>query len=84
MSGFGNPFAFELGGGPSDQGYHSYLYYSGEFGKVRVYPQGEGPVNTIGAIGDCWISWKVVGHPADTWFQDTKSGTQAWRVPAGP
>lgn len=37
-------------------------------------------VNTIGAIGDCWISWKVLGHPADTWFQDTKSGTQAWRV----
>ncbi len=37
-------------------------------------------VNTIGAIGDCWISWKVLGHPADTWFQDTKSGTQAWKV----
>jgi hypothetical protein len=36
--------------GPSDQGYHNYLYYSGEFGKVRVYPQGEGPVNTIGAM----------------------------------
>ncbi len=40
-------------------------------------------VNTIGAIGDCWISWKVIGHPADTWFLDTKSGTQAWRVPVG-
>ena len=37
-------------------------------------------VNTIGAIGDCWITWKVLGHPADTWFQDTKSGTQAWGV----
>ena len=37
-------------------------------------------VNTIGAIGDCWISWKVLGHPADIWFQDTKSGTQAWTV----
>ena len=37
-------------------------------------------VNTIGAIGDCWISMKALSHPADTWFQDTKSGTQAWRV----
>ncbi len=35
-------------------------------------------VNTIGAVGDVWIVRKVLGHPPDTVFQDTKSGVEAW------
>ena len=35
-------------------------------------------VNTIGAIGDCWIARQLVRHDSDTWFQDTKSGVEAW------
>ena len=39
-------------------------------------------VNTIGAIGDVWIVTRVMGHPAGTVFQDTKSGVEAWRAAA--
>ncbi len=35
-------------------------------------------VNTIGAVGDVWIVTRVLGHPRETVFQDTKSGVEAW------
>ena len=35
-------------------------------------------VNTIGAVGDLWIVTRVLGHPPETVFQDTKSGVEAW------
>lgn len=36
-----------------DQGFHNWLYYSGQLDRildVRVFQQGEGPVNTVGAF----------------------------------
>ena len=36
-----------------DQGFHNYLLYSGQLSqllKVKVFQQGEGPVNTLGAF----------------------------------
>lgn len=38
-------------------------------------------VNTIGALGDLWITWKVSSYDTDVWFQDTKSGLEAWWPP---
>ena len=35
-------------------------------------------VNTIGAIGDVWIVTRILRHPPETVFQDTKSGVEAW------
>jgi hypothetical protein len=35
-------------------------------------------VNTIGSIGDVWIVTRLLKHPSDTMFQDTKSGLRAW------
>ena len=35
-------------------------------------------VNTIGAVGDMWIVTRILGHPPETVFQDTKSGVEAW------
>lgn len=35
-------------------------------------------VNTIGALGDVWIVTRVLSHPPQTVFQDTKSGVEAW------
>ena len=35
-------------------------------------------VNTIGAVGDVWIVTRVLRHPPETVFQDTKSGVEAW------
>ena len=35
-------------------------------------------VNTLGAIGDVWIVTRLLRHPSDTLFQDTKSGVEAW------
>ena len=35
-------------------------------------------VNTIGAVGDVWIVTRVLSHPRETVFQDTKSGVEAW------
>lgn len=40
-------------------------------------------VNTIGAIGDCWIFSQLLGHESTTLFQDTKSGMEAW-APRSP
>lgn len=39
-------------------------------------------VNTIGAVGDVWIVSRVLSHPPETVFQDTKSGVEAWLPPA--
>ncbi len=36
-----------------DQGFHNWLLYSGQLGKyvdIKIYQQGEGPVNTIGGF----------------------------------
>ena len=36
-----------------DQGYHNYLFRNGRFGskkQIKVWPQGEGPVNTVGYV----------------------------------
>ncbi len=36
-----------------DQGFHNWILYSGQLDKfmnVKVYQQGEGPVNTVGAL----------------------------------
>ena len=35
-------------------------------------------VNTIGAVGDVWIVTRILRHPPETLFQDTKSGVEAW------
>lgn len=37
-------------------------------------------VNTIGALGDCWISLQLLRHDRSTLFVDTKSGVEAWRA----
>ena len=37
-----------------DQGFHNWLVYGGELEKymtLKVYQQGEGPVNTVGSFG---------------------------------
>ena len=37
----------------ADQGFHNYLIYTGildKYMKVKVFPQGEGPVNTVGGF----------------------------------
>jgi hypothetical protein len=44
-----------LKGIESDQGYQNYLFYNGyfnipELGKAVAFPQGEGVINTIGAM----------------------------------
>ena len=36
-------------------------------------------VNTIGAVGDCWIVMKLLGHERGTLIQDTMSGIEVWR-----
>lgn len=36
-----------------DQGFHNWLLYSGQLDRyldIRIFPQGEGPVNTVGAF----------------------------------
>ena len=36
-----------------DQGFHNYLLYSGQLSKyinIKIFPQGEGPVNTVGGF----------------------------------
>lgn len=63
----GNKKCFGLG---VDQTFHNYLLYSGAFHqimRVKVFPQGEGPVNTLGGFyGDAKIlraslaEWKIL------------------------
>lgn len=63
----GNKKCFGLG---VDQTFHNYLLYAGEFHqimRVKVFPQGEGPVNTLGGFfGDAKIlraslaEWKIL------------------------
>jgi hypothetical protein len=36
-------------------------------------------VNTMGAVGDVWIVWRLLGHERGTWVQDTKSGVEVWK-----
>jgi hypothetical protein len=36
-------------------------------------------VNTMGAVGDVWIVWQLLGHERGTWVQDTKSGVEVWK-----
>ena len=44
-----------------DQGFHNYLVYSGQLDRimdVKYFPQGEGPVNTLGEFWcavDCFL-----------------------------
>ena len=35
-------------------------------------------VNTIGAIGDVWITATLIRYPAEIFVQDTKSGVEIW------
>ena len=47
-----------------DQGFHNWLLYSGQLDKyldVKIYQQGEGPVNTVGAFGGgrAIIKWSL-------------------------
>jgi len=35
-------------------------------------------VNTIGALGDAWVTWRISRYGAEIWFKDTKSGVEAW------
>lgn len=51
------------------------LYASGS---LRLFADLCFTVNTIGALGDVWIVSKLVGHGADTFVQDTKSGVEIW------
>lgn len=53
-----------------DQGFHNFLLYSGQLDKVmdiKIFPQGEGPVNTVGAFNGAQAlvkknlyEWKVL------------------------
>ena len=36
-------------------------------------------INTIGAMGDCWIVMKLLGHERGTLVQDTMTGIEVWR-----
>jgi len=64
-----------------DQGFHNWLVYSGQLDKymdIKVYQQGEGPVNTVGAFfGERALlkfdlkTWKVLqGEGKDKWFHN--------------
>ncbi len=37
-------------------------------------------INTLGAIGDLWITGKVLAADPGTFVQDTKTGVEIWRV----
>ena len=50
-----------------DQGFHNYLIYSGllnPYMDIKYYPQGEGPVNTLGAF---YGSRVLLSHNLSTW-----------------
>jgi hypothetical protein len=63
-----------------DQGFHNWLVYSGQLDKyidIKVYQQGEGPVNTVGAFfpGERALlkfnltEWKILrGQVPDRYF----------------
>ena len=65
-----------------DQGFHNYLVYSGALSKVmrvKIFQQGEGPVNTVGAffpgaralIKRSLQDWQVLrGESGDFWFSN--------------
>ena len=64
-----------------DQGFHNWLVYSGQLDKymdIKVYQQGEGPVNTVGAFfGERALlkfdlkTWKVLqGEGKNKWFHN--------------
>jgi len=61
-----------LKGIESDQGYQNYLYYKGFFntsiGSPILYYQGEGPVNTIGALNGKRVPANMKG-PLDTFWK---------------
>ncbi len=40
-------------------------------------------VNTIGAVGDLWIFFKLLPHERGVLVQDTKTGFEVWASPAG-
>jgi hypothetical protein len=35
-------------------------------------------INTLGAAGDIWISYKLLGAPRGSLIQDTKTGVEVW------
>lgn len=37
-------------------------------------------INTLGAIGDIWITLKLVRHERGTLVQDTKTGIEVWKI----
>jgi hypothetical protein len=69
-----NCFHKKPSAGPTDQGYHNYLYYSGQLGKVKVYPQGHGPVNTIGAMNGRRVPADKKGPLGAFWKARDKEG----------
>ena len=40
-------------------------------------------INTIGAIGDCWIVRQLLRHGRGCLVQDTKAGVEIWERPSG-
>ena len=47
-------------------------------GSLRLFASLCFALNTIGAIGDVWIVLKILPHPRDRVFQDTKTGVEVW------
>ena len=41
-------------------------------------------MNTLGATGDIWISWRALTHARGTYIQDTKTGIEVWAEPSAP
>jgi hypothetical protein len=52
------------------------LLYS--LGVLRLFMDLCFAVNTIGAVGDVWIVFKIARHEPQTLIQDTKTGVEVW------
>jgi hypothetical protein len=51
------------------------------FDVARVYSLIAIAANTIGAVGDVWLSLQLSGHERDSWVLDTRTGLEVWRNP---
>eukprot|EP00596_Hydrurales_sp_CCMP1899_P008817 CAMPEP_0119038748 /NCGR_PEP_ID=MMETSP1177-20130426/7850_1 /TAXON_ID=2985 /ORGANISM="Ochromonas sp, Strain CCMP1899" /LENGTH=354 /DNA_ID=CAMNT_0007001729 /DNA_START=487 /DNA_END=1551 /DNA_ORIENTATION=- len=67
-----------LKGIESDQGYQNYLFYNGyfnnEYGNATLYQQGEGVVNTIGALNGARVPKDLKGPLDSHWHIRNKEG----------
>jgi len=74
-------------GTESDQGYHNYLFHTGKFAekglRIRANPQGQGVVNTIGAMNGFRVPAHMKG-PLDTFWKIRDAQGYILDYPGGP